>query len=105
MDTTRPITRHQYSFRFVKSGDCWQKGIEFTEHLADRMRKHTMFDLESWEDEEQRTRVVRDYMLFCGGTVQGGTEMVCSKPRDLQSLCSAICSTRPVIFSHTNSKL
>jgi len=36
------------------------------------MGKHTMFELECWEDEEQRTRAIRDYILFYDE--HGGTE-------------------------------
>jgi hypothetical protein len=34
VDTTRPITRHQYLFRFVESGVCRQKDIELSERFA-----------------------------------------------------------------------
>ena len=36
VERTRPITRHQYLFRFDKSGVCWRKGIEFAERPVEK---------------------------------------------------------------------
>jgi len=73
VDRTRPITRHQYLFRFTRAGVCWPKGIEFAERLVDKMRKHTMFELASWDDGEERMRAITDYILFLHGEHGVGT--------------------------------
>ena len=69
VERTWPITRHQYLFRFDNSGVCWQNGIEFGERPVEKMRKHTMLELECWDDGGERMRAISDYILFRVGTV------------------------------------
>ena len=67
VDKTRPMTRHQYLFRFVRSGAWVREDIEFRERLGDRMRKHTMLELESEDNGLVRTRAI----IYCSGMVCG----------------------------------
>ena len=55
VDKMRPTTRHQCLFRFVKSGVCCEKGIEFYERLVSKMRKDTVLELEPCDEGEVRT--------------------------------------------------
>ena len=62
VDKTRPMTRHQYLFRFASV--CPREGIEFLERLGDKMRKHTMLGLESWGDGGMGVTDI----IYCWGT-------------------------------------
>ena len=47
VDRTRPITVHQYLFRFDKSGIYGRQSVQSRERLAEKIRKYTMWALKS----------------------------------------------------------
>ena len=44
-----------------------RRNIQFCERLADKMGKRTMWELESWDDEERAGVIMQVRIIYCSG--------------------------------------